>query len=780
MRYRFIVFGAQPKQESIAFSVYLEEAVCASGGGPAAATPRISPSDEYTLAAQFTSPFAVPAGCVPVSHPEPAAPSRVCRTIERTWGQCEWLQERIETGFRLQALPPFPEQPSAKKTPSPLYVERYRARIERWLNRLGAREDICRSASMDTFISPGMSDTDLGSSSRSKQSLSSMLLNLFGGSAGQVDHGFTVFVPTGGIDEFDEDEEEQRREYITATEERAGELEAAVKAMHAQEEVVGKSMVKVAQAVTKAFRPDAISLDPVPRQSDASCPSSDSQQGQGADIGSSVDHQRLAVSIAMLENSAEAHYWETKELATWREYNVIDVVMEYQTMAGGMKQIMNHAMRMLMLYEKAMLQYQAHERRANDLRVHYPSGTSSVKYANEQEAESGREMDLAHQEYTDAKDVATTELVRFERERAHGIRKALENMASVELDAARARREELLQLRRRIRNIQMVKDPPHSRTNIGPMLWQSADSSHGFYPPMPPTPRASASGTSPFASAPSSSTAYSRRPAHAHSASSGSAKMAGIRSASNRSGGPVLRRVQTVDGMGSRARSNELQLARNHSVFAGVDSDDDDMGEPSCSSAPVASTSAGPSKAPAASTSGVSLRQKKRWNGRISTLPFQGYDPKASPEHRIVDQSRLEEMAAEAEMAAELARSGLLPVQKTPRSRHASASTMPATAATLQPPVLPAFRSKTTQPSLSAGKLRATNSCNSLSTIPQQPVSPSEYLQYSRQTLHSSLSRVSSSSPGTSRQPSTSRPHLPASPASRGKDIKGKGRAFAV
>ncbi|KAJ2765927.1 hypothetical protein IWQ56_003909, partial [Coemansia nantahalensis] len=81
-----------------------------------------------------------------------------------------------------------------------------------------------------------------------------------------------------------------------------------------------------------------------------------------------------------------------------------------------------------------------------------------------------REMNSARQEYSDANDLVRQELVRFVRERASGMHKALEEMASVELDAARARCEELRAICHRIRNAQMIRDPPRARTNIGPLL----------------------------------------------------------------------------------------------------------------------------------------------------------------------------------------------------------------------------------------------------------------------------------------------------------------------
>ncbi|KAJ2313381.1 hypothetical protein IWW52_004582, partial [Coemansia sp. RSA 2704] len=761
------------------------------GARHTAATPRKSPSDEYSLAVQSISPFSVPAGSSSAaSHDTAASSTRICRSIDRTWDQCEWLQQKIETSFRLQALPPFPERPSSKKATDQLYVERYRARIERWLNRLGTREHVCQSASMDYFISTKMSDKDVGSSA--KQSFSSLLLNFFGGGTTQNDRGFRIYAPISEIDDFDEDEEERRREYIASLEECAQELGVAVKNAHAQEEALGKGIVKAVLAITRAFKAEA--LLPSPRDSEVVL-TSGANCDQLAAAHTSIDHQRLDVSLALLHNSAEAYYWSTKELATWKEFNVVDVLLEFNAMVGGVKEVMNHATQTLMLYEKAMLRHQTHEQRANSLRIQYPSADPSVKHANEQEAESEREMELAHQEYTDANEGASRELVRFERERAHGIHKALESMAAIELEAARTRCQELRALCRRIRGIQMIKDPPHPRTNIGPMLWQAADS---LYPSMPLTPGVSASTSSPFAPTHTrassttaiasnqlvSSTSLSTRPAHKYSASTSSGtRTAGPATPSHRIHDLNIRRAHTMDdtdldevditNIGSRSKPG-----RNHSVFLETADTTHDY---SPLSAPLHRARTSPAvgtSSSAGSSSGTPLRHKKRWNGRISTLPFQGYDPKADQTPRaVVGQDRLEEMAAEAEMEAELVRSGILTARKISRKRSApNYSASGSLSAGLQPPpVLPAFRPQS-RGSAPPSQLRHANSCTNISTI-SQPVSPSEYLQYSRQNLHSSLSRASSSGPSTG-HPGARIP--PAFAAQRGRDVKGKGRAFAV
>ncbi|KAJ2844466.1 hypothetical protein J3B02_004958 [Coemansia erecta] len=166
-------------------------------------------------------------------------------------------------------------------------------------------------------------------------------------------------------------------------------------------------------------------------------------------------------------------------------------------------------------------------------------------------------------------------------------------------------------------------------------------------------------------------------------------------------------------------------------------------------------------------------------------MPFQGYDPATDTEPRpLVDQNRLAEMAAEAEMEAELVRSGMLAAHQATRQKSvpnvpfaSSSSQVLLSPDVMAPPILPAFRA-------SAGprqQLRQVSSLTGISSIPQ-PVSPSEYLQYSRQTLHSSLSHVKrSTSATTSGEGISSRsvssgsrsPRLP-------RRDKGKARAFAV
>ncbi|KAJ2340193.1 hypothetical protein GGF43_006471 [Coemansia sp. RSA 2618] len=135
-------------------------------------------------------------------------------------------------------------------------------------------------------------------------------------------------------------------------------------------------------------------------------------------------------------------------------------------------------------------------------------------------------------------------------------------------------------------------------------------------------------------------------------------------------------------------------------------------------------------------------------------------------------------MAAEAEMEAELVRSGMLTARKISRKRSApNYTTSSATTSSQPPPMLPAFRSQT-HTGAPPNQLRYANSCTSLSTI-LQPVSPSEYLQYSRQNLHSSLTRASTSGPSTGHPGAGSRSSA-AYGIQRSRDVKGKGRAFAV
>ncbi|KAJ2800062.1 hypothetical protein H4S07_005271, partial [Coemansia furcata] len=280
-----------------------------------------------------------------------------------------------------------------------------RARIERWLNRLGSRDDICNSTSMDRFVSSTkMADDEVAGGA--KTSFSSMLMGLFSGSS---DRDFKVYTPIGDINDYDEDEEERRRDYICRTVERAGGLADAIKNMHVQEDALGKSIVKVSLAISKAYREDGINL---PAKGD-----SDSNPDTETDPTTPpTDRERLCVSLALLHNSSEAYYWSTKEVSLWKEYHFVDTMTEFCSMVDGIKDVMNHSTQMLILYEKTMQMHQSYESRANSLRIQYPSDTPSVKYANEQEAQAGREMELAHQDYTDACDMANGEMIRYERE----------------------------------------------------------------------------------------------------------------------------------------------------------------------------------------------------------------------------------------------------------------------------------------------------------------------------------------------------------------------------
>ncbi|KAJ2488659.1 hypothetical protein IWW37_004638 [Coemansia sp. RSA 2050] len=711
MRYRFIVFRAQSAKESITLSIYVEEI---------------------------------------------------------------WLQQRIVSSFRLQVLPPFPTRISTKRLTDLLYVERQRARIERWLNRLGSREDICNNGSMDRFVSSTkMADDEVAGGT--KTSFSSMLMNLFAGSS---DREFKVYTPIGDINDYDEDEEERRRDYIRRTVECAGGLADAIKNMHVQEDSLGKSIVKVALALSKAYREDGIDL-----QANAG---SDRDSDVGADLTvSPTNHERLRVTLALQHNSAEAYYWSTKEVSLWKEYHFVDTMTEFCSMVDGVKDVMNHSTQMLILYEKTMQMYQSYESRANSLRVQYPSDTPSVKYANEQEVQAEREMELAHQDYTDACDMSNGEMIRYERERAQGMCKALENTAVVELESARARCMELKALCRRIRGAQLVKDPPHPRTNIGPMLWHAAAMHPAMLTPSSLTPGSSStsfSGTLSRASLPEraatfndrliSSVLSSSRSAHRYTSSSGGGISIAGGSSLHDAGSPGNgRRAHTMDNADfartpTVANARPRSSVRNHSVF--METDEDLPSHYSSLSGSTSTAVAGPStpillpprkiRSGGASSSNSRPRQTQelRWNGRVSAMPFQGYDPlqlDSKPPHRIVvDQNRLAEMAAEAEMEAELVRSGMLAPRKSKSSIAGGSGPLALSSASnsrkQKPKALSAFRpspSPSPAPSLSASssQLRHAHSHTGLSAM-APPVSPSEYLQYSRQTLHTSLSQQAS------------------------------------
>ncbi|KAJ2875058.1 hypothetical protein GGH93_001893 [Coemansia aciculifera] len=832
MRYRFIVFRAQSVKESITLSIYVEEIQAPSSSlTETAKTPsRAFPESEYISPEH--SIFSLPASAsslastsnTPKQQQQQQAET-TCRTIERTWEQCEWLQQRVVSSFRLQVLPPFPDRISTKRLTDLLYVERQRARIERWLNRLGSREDICNNGSMDRFVSSTkMADDEVAGGART--SFSSMLMSLFAGSS---DRDFKVYTPIGDINDYDEDEEERRRDYIRRTVEYASGLTDAIKNMHAQEDSLGKSIVKVSLAISKAYREDCIDLQ-VNSDSDSS---SDIDAGL---IASPTDRERLGVALALLHNSSEAYYWSTKEVSLWKEYHFVDTMTEFCSMVDGVKDVMNHSTQMLIMYEKTMQMYQSYESRANSLRIQYPSDTPSVKYANEQEVQAGREMELAHQDYTDACDMANGEMIRYERERAQGMCKALENTAVVELESARARCLELKALCRRIRGAQLVKDPPHPRTNIGPMLWHAAAMHPAMLTPSSLTPGASSSSLSATFSRTSlperASTFNDRlmanaltqsRPAHRYTSSSGGgisivggSSLHDARSSSNG------RRAHTMDNADfarspTAADAMPGSSARNHSVF--METEEDAPVYHHSLSASVSAAVPGPSTftlLPAkkmqstgagSSSSRPHQSHEPRWNGRVSAMPFQGYDPSqldSKPPHRIVvDQNRLAEMAAEAEMEAELVRSGMLAPRKSKSGLAGGGLLTPNSAGSQQqkPQVLSAFRpspSPSPVPSLSAtsSQLRHAHSHTGLSTM-VPPVSPSEYLQYSRQTLHTSLSQQAShgslrsagsrsagpssrSKPGSSTIVAGPRSAVAAPRVQPPRRDKGKARAFVV
>ncbi|KAJ2547580.1 hypothetical protein EV175_005162, partial [Coemansia sp. RSA 1933] len=779
------------------------------------ASPLTSPLSDYDISDYDISSVPVPLsqtnGRAPVfgshqstaasatSQPSVTTPTHICRTIDRSWGQCEWLYEKIKTTFRLQVLPPFMNRPSMKRAYSDsLYVERYRARIERWLNRLGSRDDISQSVSFDQFIAEKFDDG--GRRTGSKSSFSSLLMTLFGSGQTDTDRGFKLYSPIGEINEYDEDEEERRREYISAMEGSACDLATAIRNMHSQEESLAKSIVKVSLAIDKAYSVDAMNLtDHTESQNNIAASGNQNSDPVYSDSvsvasfaghGQSIDRQRLKVSVALLQNSTDAHYWATKELGLWEDINLVDVVTEYCClMVGGVKDVMNHSTQTLMMYETTVQRHQSAQDKANSLRVQYPSGTWAVKSANDTEAEMERERELAHQEYVDSCDMETREFVRYERERTHGTLKALENVATVELEAARARREELLSLVRRIRSVQLIKEPPHARTNIGPLLWSAASVSG-----RPSNSDYRHAMISPGSTRPSTASAASMH-RHTSSMSDMSPGMGGPggRTISNdrRRGahsidavrGANVHRAHTLDNADFTSWSGDEQGssngAKNHSVFSGVD--EEYFTYPLSASVAVFSTQTPP---PTAGTS-AQEKLKNKWDGRISAMPFQGYDPELDREVRLnITQDRLSEIAVEAEMKAELVRSGILAQRQMTRQKsmpNETASSGPPAGAvgidnlssqygggggtsihrtmTLpdmntfsKPPALPIFQEQSmSRPSRGKNthslSLRHSNSYTNLSKTSASmggPVSPSEYLQYSRRTLLQQSTLVSS------------------------------------
>ncbi|KAJ2809687.1 hypothetical protein FBU31_008153, partial [Coemansia sp. 'formosensis'] len=320
--------------------------------------------------------------------------------------------------------------------------------------------------------------------------------------------------------------------------------------------------------------------------------------------------------------------------------------------------------------------------------------------------------------------------------RAQGMCKALENTAVVELESARARCLELKALCRRIRGAQLVKDPPHPRTNIGPMLWHAAAMYPAMLTPSSLTPGASSSSLSATfgrMSLPERATTFndrlmvnalsSSRPAHRYTSSNGGGiSIADGSSLHDNRGSGNGRRAHTMDNA-DFARphiatdSKPGSSARNHSVFMETEEDGPSY-HPSLSAAvpgPSIYTLLPPKKLPSIGAGSSSTRSNQphepRWNGRVSAMPFQGYDPSqldSKPPHRIVvDQNRLSEMAAEAEMEAELVRSGMLAPRKSKSGHGGGGPPTPTSAGSQQqkPRVLSAFRplpSPSPTPTLSA------------------------------------------------------------------------------
>ncbi|KAJ1956884.1 hypothetical protein EC988_001118 [Linderina pennispora] len=611
-----------------------------------------------------------------------------------------------------------------------------------------------------------------------KKSFSSKLFNMFTGIA---DQGFRMYTPIGDINDYDEDEEEQRREYILRVEEYTKNLADAMSNMHTQEEVLDKGVVKVTMAIENAFRSESMAP-----YDDGSVTKPEGE-----------DHERLTVSLGLLQNAAESNYWSNREVAVWKDFNFADTVMEYRTMLGGIKEVMNNATQTLIMYERAMQRQQGYSAKANNLRVQYPSDTPSVKYANEQEILAERELDLARQEYTDSCDMVKHELVRYERERAAGMCRALEHTAMLELESAKARMQELRAACRRIKNLQLVKDPPHARTSIGPMLWHGTAAGQAT---APITANTSLPSSLPTLMTPGSQPSFSDN-----------VILGGLsndsRGASRNS--PLAARLDSDDDISAFAHSNANGSSSSRASLAGA------LGGSKPTMLRRARTMDGPlyvsqdlyiskNGRPSSSTSGLeasgtqsAVSQRPKWNGRISNMPYQGYDPAADLQYRpALNRDRLAEMEVEAEVEDELLRSGLLTQRqitrrKTTQNQFVSSPDGYSPGHDI-PPVLPAFRTSTS--ASSSNHHRHTNSDYGVLTIPNS-VSASAYLKYSRETLSASLSASggSASSSGTRSLPATTnRAGSPGPSRStvrnpthhhmlrRGFKDKGKGKAAAV
>ncbi|KAJ2841106.1 hypothetical protein GGI22_008045, partial [Coemansia erecta] len=140
--------------------------------------------------------------------------------------------------------------------------------------------------------------------------------------------------------------------------------------------------------------------------------------------------------------------------------------------------------------------------------------------------------------------------------------------------------------------------------------------------------------------------------------------------------GAHVHRAHTLDNADFTERSGDGQGssdAKNHAVFSEID--EEYFNYPLSASVAVFSTQTPPPTA-GTSDSASGAQKKNKWNGRISAMPFQGYDPEVDKEVRLnITQDRLSEIAVEAEMKAELVRSGILAQRQLARQKSMPSTT---------------------------------------------------------------------------------------------------------
>ncbi|KAJ1675119.1 hypothetical protein EV182_001899, partial [Spiromyces aspiralis] len=339
---------------------------------------------------------------------------RTSGPIVRSYYQCRWLALQLELAFRHQVMPVFPRPPDPKLDRNPAHLDKMRAQIERWLNRLGSRSDVVANSSFEYFLSTSMTYRDAAFPEQA--SLSRFLNSMMSNSS---DNGFHIYTPTFEIDEYDEDEFISQRKYLEKMESRFGELIEDMDTIRKLDQCFCRAYQAFVSSLSLAFG----------RQSLLGSLLQDSHH--------STDIESAEKPLRILEHLCSNEVLEADELGRWSSIHVAGVIDEYRLTVGSVKSVINYRTKMLTQYDEAIKLYRRQEKYTNDLRAKYPSDAIIVRQANEVEVQSEKALALSRQEYRDAGYLLQMQLLLFEQEKARDIKRAFQDLAVRQLESAR-------------------------------------------------------------------------------------------------------------------------------------------------------------------------------------------------------------------------------------------------------------------------------------------------------------------------------------------------------